>query len=515
MTGQDKDDRDETAAESTPDVAFTLAGLDEQAQPAISGSNADASDDGEGADQPPAADEPADVIQRIVDQLTSAAPDQWRALYAEFAVTVTAEAAQAVFSVGDTEVVAEVSKGVLELVRAHREVAADDDSGPWWRLLLHVTADGVVDVDHDYGERPFPEEQLFSPAEYRADLDRYPRERLPVWLAAYIGHEGRQTRSPQRAAVAARADRAAEVWSELMENELPPFPVMWARWATIAAAFVAVGSEWGPRMMPSLAWFEGSRRSGSTLCSLPGGRAVLSGGVWNAPALDAVFNGGNEMPNFFAGAPEWVADPVLNPRAETGLMSFCYWWEAGRWYRGESPAAEQCAPAMPGVWSADTVADIVARLLTRQPSAEQRTAAGTLVTAAEAGVVTRDTVVNVFGDNGVHDVDGALYQLRLADSVIEVPDSMPEPLAIVRVRQYVLGRGLDTSGYPLDELVADRISCGWMVYVPVPQGEIAIGRAIFYIADDGVLELSSSSVPPTKFVAGFEKRFRDRQRSGV
>lgn len=514
MTEQRDQDPDDQA--EAPDVAFSLAGLDEQLPGEdVEQRGAEISGTADEPDIALAEEGPPDAIAGIVTELTAVAPVGWRRLYAEFAITVETEAARAAFSVEDSEISVEVPKQLLELVRADREVAAARGPEPWWRLLLQLTADGAIEIEHDYGERPFPEGQLFAPEAYRADLDRYPRERLPVWLAAYIGHGGRQVRSPQQAAAAVRADRAAGVWSELTENELPAFPVMWARWAAIASAFVAVGSEWGPRIMPSLAWFESSRRSGSTLCALPGGRAVLSGGVWNASALDATYNDGTDMPNFFAGAPEWVADQVLNPRAESGLLSFCYWWEAGRWYRGESPSAQACAPAIPGVWSADTVSDIIARLVAARPSSEQRAAARNLVAAADVGVVTRDTVANLFADNGINDIDGALFQLGIAGLVAEVAEPMPKELAVTRIRQYVLGRGLDPTGYPLDELVADRLSCGWMVYVPVPSGEIAIGRAIFYIADDGVLEPSSSSVPPTKFVAGFEQRFRQRRRSRV
>jgi hypothetical protein len=92
---------------------------------------------------------------------------------------------------------------------------------------------------------------------------------------------------------------------------------------------------------------------------------------------------------------------------------------------------------------------------------------------------------------------------------------LPRDEAITRVREYIVDRGMDTTGYPLSKLVADRFSCGWLVYVPVPKGEIAIGRALFYIADDGVLEPSSSSVAPRAFVVGFEQRFRDRQQAQV
>lgn len=120
-------------------------------------------------------------------------------------------------------------------------------------------------------------------------------------------------------------------------------------------------------------------------------------------------------------------------------------------------------------------------------------------------------MIDLFGDDGRYDIDGAMYQLSLAGVVLRLPERMSREEAIFRVQQYILGRELDTTGYPLDELVADRFSIGWMVYVPVPRGEIAIGRAIFYIADDGVLEHSSSSVAPTTFVEDFEQRYRDRQ----
>ncbi|MBF6332245.1 hypothetical protein [Nocardia transvalensis] len=76
------------------------------------------------------------------------------------------------------------------------------------------------------------------------------------------------------------------------------------------------------------------------------------------------------------------------------------------------------------------------------------------------------------------------------------------------MREYLLDLGIDTTGYPLDQLVADRLEVGWMVFVPTEPGEIAIGRAIFYIADDGVIEQSSSSTPPSRYSEGFEERFR-------
>ncbi|WP_433623131.1 hypothetical protein [Nocardia sp. CA-120079] len=450
------------------------------------------------------------LAREIADALGEVGPPGWQQLDAVFVLTTTTGVAEVVYSGAGQTMRTEPAAPVLERVRAHRALVAELDGEPWWRLLVRLSAEGEFEVDYDFGDEPFPDGQLFDPEVYRADLEEYPRETLPVWLAAYIGHDNRQTRTPQDAAAAARADKAAKVWPVLAENEFPDFPEMWARWAVVSAAFVAAGSDWGPRVLPAMGWFESSRRGGSTLYSLPGGRAVLSGGVWESANLDAAYNDGVDMPKFYAGAPEWVANPVLNPRAATGLMSFVYWWEGGRWYRGESPSAEQCATAVPGVWTANTAVGIVAGLAAQPPSAEQRSAAAALIAAAEVGVVTRETVENLFDDDRF-DIDGAMYQLTLAGVVASLPEQMPEEEAIFRVRTYIEGRGLDTSGYPLDQLTADRFSCGWMVYVPVPRGEIAIGRAIFYIADDGVLEHSSSSVAPTTFVKGFEQRFQERQ----
>jgi hypothetical protein len=453
-----------------------------------------------------------ELTQQIARELAAVAPAGWRRLNAVFSMTVRAGLAVCVSSDGQRSVPVEVPEPVIGLVKRQRELAARLSVGPWRRLVLSLASDGTPQVTYDYGDEPFPDDQILQPEDYVADVVAFPPGKVPVWLGAYMGLGGRQRRSPQQAASAARADRAAKVWPVLTVNEFPAFPAMWARWATIAAAFVAVRSERGPRMMPSFGCFEASTRSGSTLFALPGGRAVLSGGTWNAPVLEAAYNGAAKMPRFYAGAPDWVANPVLNPRADAGLLSFCYWWDAGRWYRGESPPASDCAGAVPGVWTRDTVTGVVARKVAEQPGEHQLAAAAALVSAAEAGAVTREAVTDLFGEDSF-DVDGAMYQFTIAGLVATVPGEMPSEEAIARVRQYILGTGLDTRGYPLSELTAERFSVGWMVYVPVPPGEVAIGRAIFYIADDGVLEPSSSSVAPSRFIAGFEQRFRQRHGS--
>ncbi|WP_328393378.1 hypothetical protein [Nocardia sp. NBC_00416] len=398
----DADEKDEP-----PDIGFSLLdGPDGTAEP---------------GEEPGADGRDQALARQIADALGEAGPSGWLQLDAVFALTTTTGVAEVVYSDGERSMRAEPPAPVLAQARKHRALVAELDGGPWWRLLVRLNSEGEFEVDYDYGAEPFPDGQLFEPEAYRTDLAEYPRDTLPVWLAAYIGHRNRQRRTPQDAAAAFRADRDAKVWPNPAENEFPDFPEMWARWACIAAAFVAAGADWGPRVFPSTGWFESSRRGGSTLYSLPGGRAVLSGGVWASPSLDATYNEGAAMPEFFAGAPDWVADPVLNPRSVTGLMSFVYWWEGGRWYRGESPAAEECVTAVPGVWTVNTVVGIVAGLAATQPSIEQRAAAAALVSAAEVGVVTRETVVNLFGDDGRFDLDGAMYQLALAGVLASLP----------------------------------------------------------------------------------------------
>ncbi|MFC8042691.1 hypothetical protein [Nocardia sp. NPDC057353] len=464
---------------------------------------------------PPDPTERAAALSRdLVRALAKLGPQGWRRMDAVFAMTTAAELAAVTFyDDAGRGVRTQPSPETLAATRELRAVSAELRDGPWWRLLVALRSTGEVELDHDYGDEPFPEEHLFPPEAYRADLAAYPRAALPVWLAAYLGHGGRQQRSPRDAAAQARADRAAGIAPVRSERDFPSLTELWARWAVMAAAFVAAGSPWGPRMLPALGVFEGSRRSGSSLYTLPGGRAVLSGGVWDSPELDAVYNHGAPAPNWYAGAPEWVANPVLNPRAVSGMLSFCYWWDGGSWYRGESPAADRLAAAVPGIWTAETVVDVVAGLLADEPTERQRESVRNLVSAAEIGVVTAATLTEVFGADGDFDVDSARYQLTIAGVLLTAPEPLAEAEALSLVRRHLIGEGADTARYPLERLRADRLAVGWMVYVPTAPGEVAIGRAIFYVADDGVLEQSSSSVAPSIYIVEFERRFHRRQGS--
>ncbi|GAB2561327.1 hypothetical protein [Nocardia heshunensis] len=436
-------------------------------------------------------------VRRLAELLAQHGPVGWRQVDAVFAVTVAAEVGKLVYSIGDHTVALDPPESVRTLVRTTRAAAARSPEGPWLRLLVTADHTGAIEIDYDYGELPMPPGQLFPPEAYRADLRTYPRDRIPVWLAAYVGHGDRQRRPPRSAAVHARTDRAAGVWATLVETELPPFPLLWARWVTLAAVFVAAGSGWGPRILPWSGVFEGATHGGSTLHVLPGGRAVLSGGVWNAPALAAAYLESAPLPNLYAGAPDWVADPVLDPRAASGLLSFCYWWESGRWYRAQTRS--DCADAIPGVWTAATTLDIIA---TVQPDLRREHAAA-LLTAAESAQVTRTGLERILGAD--HDIDSALYQFTLSGLVSSVPQPMPKDRALAMVGDYIAGHGL--AKIPVAQLSAERFSVGWMVRVPVE-----VEQTIYYIVDDGRLQRTPSTVTAATAVAELERRFRRRHR---
>ncbi|WP_429421021.1 hypothetical protein [Nocardia sp. GAS34] len=306
----------------------------------------------------------------------------------------------------------------------------------------------------------------------------------------------------QRAAVWIRAD--GDAGAVPAGDDFPVLSALCARWAVIAVAFTAVGSQWGPRILAALGMFEGAARCGATVAVRPGGRAVLSGEVWNAPELDGGRNEDIPMLDVYADAPGWVADRVLDPWEGHGLLSFCHWWEGG-----ESPAGERLGSAVPGVWTAGTVIDVVCGVLSSDPAEELRSAVATLVAAAEAGVVTRETLAAVFTDPG--DVDDALQQLSLAGLVITVPGQLPRDRAIMLVREYIEALIIDATNYRLDELAAERLGVGWVVTLPTQPGVSSLGRALFYIADDGVIEQSLSSVAPSLYIEGFERRFQQRR----
>ncbi|WP_024805564.1 hypothetical protein [Nocardia sp. BMG51109] len=366
-----------------------------------------------GPDDAPA--DPEVYVQKlahaIVDTVLPNAPADWQRLDMVFSVTVRS-VSNVAFCTDDLDNITqvEVPRDAVELVQLLRAITVPLQDRAWWRVLLHHTGSDVVNIEYDYGDFRFDADELQPPEAYRADLETYPRDRVPVWLAAYMHHGDRQSRTAWQAVVQARVDRENGVGG--VPLGLPDPQVLWARWTTVAAAAVAIGSENGPRIVGSAGLFEATDGSGSTLYLLPGNRAVLSGGRWDAPELEAAYNQDAELPNHYAGAPEWLANPILNQRAATGMLTFCYWWDGSGWYRGESPDPPGIGPAIPGVWTTGTVVDVVCAVLGEQAS---RPVVAELAEAAETHGVTADIVLRAFDIEGSEtDLAGAMYQFALA-----------------------------------------------------------------------------------------------------
>ncbi|MEU8341838.1 hypothetical protein AB0C74_09085 [Spirillospora sp. NPDC048832] len=130
--------------------------------------------------------EAARLIEPIVRELAVLGPPGWEWLRAEFAFTVSAEIAHLRFSSRRRTVAAPVPESVSVLVRDQRLAAAEMPAGPWWRLLLTVTDRGETTVGYDYGDGPFPDDQLLAPEHYLNDLEAFPRPNVAPWLARYI-----------------------------------------------------------------------------------------------------------------------------------------------------------------------------------------------------------------------------------------------------------------------------------------------------------------------------------------
>ncbi|GAA5200840.1 hypothetical protein GCM10023322_79600 [Rugosimonospora acidiphila] len=363
-------------------------------------------------DTPPdaeAAGEASRLIGPIVQQLAQLGPSGWERFSAEFALTVSTEIAQLRFWMGGGSGLVPVPKPIADLVRRQREVAARMPAGPWWRLLLTVTNRGQTTVDYDYGDEPFPDDQLMPPEYYRNDLASYPRHHVPVWLAGYVAGPAAQGRDPGQAAVAAAADAAAGR-AAVVTDALPPLPEVWARWAVLSATHAGIRAEPGPQIFPGHAWYEDLHRSGSVLFLLPGGRAVLSGGEWGSELLEAAYNHGEPLPDLYTGAPAWVTDDVLNTRNRNGLLTFCLWWAGGRWHRGATDTEDELDAALPHLRTHDGTIRAMTGLLGAGAAGQCEA----LLTAATQHSATADQVAALFAGRSDADAYTAVNQLDLA-----------------------------------------------------------------------------------------------------
>ncbi|MFA4080851.1 hypothetical protein ONA92_03975 [Mycobacteroides salmoniphilum] len=366
----------------------------------------------------PAADEPQGLLEAIVRLLAVAAPVVWEQLNGAFSIAGEEEVMQAVALTSRHSHSIPIESEVADMIRRHRRISIGP-GGPWLRLTFECRRDGGLIVGFDYGAVELPSDYLLSPEAYRRDIAQYPREKVPLWLRAYMGNDGRQMRSASQARTAvSRGIGEARV----ADDEIPPLPQLWARIAVLAAVCRGSDATVGAVTDPSFQRYSGPT-GGCLLARLPGGRGVLSGGCDNSRLLAAAYQGVTGWPDFYRGAPAWLHNLYLDPRAAAGRLSFCYWWAGGHWYRAELSefvVEDETARGVPDVGTADRAAEQVVTILRTvggEPTDGATASALRLVCAAETGTASERHLVELFAEGVPQTVDiaEALTQLDAAD----------------------------------------------------------------------------------------------------
>lgn len=369
-------------------------------------------------------EDPQALVNRVVQTLVQRAPSGWQSVHGAFSLAGDAAIAHVLASTPNGEVSIPVEANVVEQIRAHRRATVGPD-GPWLRLLFDCDSNGTLRVGFDYGDVELPAEQLLPGDAYMVDFQRYPRSDAPVWMLAHMGNDGQQMRS---AADAARAGAGGHVAA--VDEDIPELGPLWSRFAVLAALCRGAGESSGVRIDPAFAAYLGEG-GGSVLARLPGNRAVLSGGRDDSPLLSAAYKGVIGWPDLYRGAPVWLHNLYLDPRAAAGRLSFCYWWDGRQWYRADLAAAEplrgadppwspveEIARGVPGIWTAASTADQVGRIVERVGAFTDDTvdAAVALVRAAQGAAVSWADLQGLFprGVPEVFDLAEAAAQLDAA-----------------------------------------------------------------------------------------------------
>lgn len=477
-----------------------------------------------GVEATAAEQDPRALVERVVQSIAGVAPPGWERIHAAFSIAGGAEIANVVISTPGGPVRMSITSDIIEPIRTHRLVTIGE-RGPWLCLRFDCDHTGALQVAFDYGDTEIAPELLLPSEAYLRDFQEFRRPDAPVWLLAYMGNEGQQLRT----AAAARAATSAAGEARAADDEVPAFAGLWARFAVLSAVCRATDAPVGPRADPAFQVYIGAN-GGCTLARLPGNRAVLSGGRNDSPLLSAAYKGAFAWPDLYRGAPAWLNNLYLDPRAGRGLLSFCYWWDGLHWCRSElargrslggvehqwSPA-DEIACGVPGVWTAETTAKLVKDVLTRigeRPSDKNHYAAIDLVRAAESRIVSESHLRRLFLEEvpAAFDIAEALAQFDAADVLLPCFPPIDQFAAKDLVVRFCRSNQIGTSDYDLDNLVASRLDTGWEVFAPVADGEAAIGRAVFLVADDGVVEQTSTSVPPSQNTFVFADRFAKRIR---
>lgn len=470
--------------------------------------------------------QPRALVEQVVQSIAQLAPPNWETIHAAFSIAGGAEIANVIISTLEGPLRIPITSDIIDPIRTHRLVSIGE-RGPWLCLRFDCDRTGALQVAFDYGDIEIAPEMRLPSEAYLRDFQQFRRPDAPVWLLAYMGNEGQQLRT----AAQARAGTTAVSDSYCAGDEIPGFTDLWARFAVLSAVCRASDAPIGPRADPAFQVYVGDN-GGCTLARLPGDRAVLSGGRDDSPLLSAAYKGAITWPDLYRDAPAWLHDLYLDPRAARGLLSFCYWWDGRRWYRsrlpearlmdnGENPwtPADEVARGVPGVWTAETTANLVKDVLARigaQSSDKNYYAAIDLVHAAESRIVSESHLRRLFLDEipASFDIAEAFAQFDAADVLLPYHPPIDQSTAKQLVIAFARENQIDTTNYRFDRLVADRLDTGWQVFAPASDGEVAIGQAVFLVADDGIVERTSTSVPPTQnefvFADRFARRVRER-----
>ncbi|OHV04669.1 hypothetical protein [Mycobacterium talmoniae] len=374
--------------------------------------------------------DPRVLVEQVVRALTQEAPAGWNKLRGVFSMAGGEEITRAVALTAEQTFSIPIQSRIVEPIRLHRQITAVGPDGPWLRLLFEYDSAGGLRVGFDYGGAELPADQLLSGEAYRRDIERYPRPNVPLWLLAHMANDGRQLRS----AADARITAAAGVDVLVADNDLPPLSLLWARIAVLAAVSRGSDASVGSRTDPSFQEYIGDT-GGCILARLPGDRGVFSGGRDNSRLLSAAYRGLIGWPDLYRGAPSWLHNLYLHPRAAAGRLSFCYWWDDGHWYRAELPEAgvlasedppwnrtEELAGGAPGVRTTASTAELVAKTLEHIVRPDERNSASVLrlIEAAEAGTASEQNLAELFvsGVPAAFDMAEALAQLDAADVLL-------------------------------------------------------------------------------------------------
>lgn len=301
---------------------------------------------------------PGVLIRGLVDELHDTLPASWSSYLVQIAVAGAEYRTHAVAELPDGRLLPiEVSRHVLELAATHRHLTVG--SAPWMWLQLTGQRGAEPQIVSYDGFVGAPPAHLLFPAEtYRDDISTAEDLTQPLWLLAHLNNRGAQLRP---ATVAALASPAGTVDAG---TELPPLELLWPRFAALAAIFAGLDADDGPRMNSAFGVFRGEA-GGCTLTRLPGGRAVLSGGADHSALMTGAYRGQLPWPDFYRGAPSWVSNIVLDERALGGMLSFCYWFDGGRWSRAAVEGMpgwsmiDEITPGVPGVWTTASTASLV------------------------------------------------------------------------------------------------------------------------------------------------------------